>query len=183
MPNAYVEIYTELQDDICLKWVDDFVRKLFKFYDNVWGLKQSDIYLENYQELGYTFVHFTTLFSHETENAYQLVHEFISTKCDEFLQNRPNDCHILLTPQSDMDYNLGLGYRGLITEIRQFPMVNSSSIVGYQRLEVIVAHKKTGFSVIANGHRSKIGNTELAREYLFSRIKFYKKLPKDAIWH
>ncbi|WP_040642231.1 peptide chain release factor family protein [Psychrobacter aquaticus] len=187
MPNAYIEIYTENQSETCLKWVGGMVKILMGFYENTRGLEWSGVYSESYQGKGYTFVHLSALLKHSESDAYQLLFDFLQEECQTLIKDRPDDCHILLTPQSPIDYKDGLGLRNsqITQKFIQFPNVGviTSRFAGYRRIEVIMAHRKTGFSVIANDHRSQIANTEIAGQYLYSRIQFYKYLPKDAIWY
>ena len=102
------------------------------------------------------------------------------------MENRPNNCHILLTPQAPTDYKdgLGLGNSQIVKEYVRFPIMGPvTRFVGYLKIQVIMSDRRTGFSVIANGHRSKHANTDLAGQYLYSRICFNKSLPKNAIWY
>ena len=187
MPDAYMEIYTEHQSETCLEWVNSMVKMLMDFHENTRGLKWSGVYSETYQGKGYTFVHLSTLLKHSENDAYKLLFDFIQERCLLLIKDRPDNCHILLTPQSSTDYKdgLGLGNSQTTQKFIQFPNVGvtTSRFAGYRRIEVIMAHRKTGFSVIANDHRSQIANTEIAGQYLYSRIQFYKYLPKEAIWH
>ena len=47
MSNAYIEIYTEHQDETCLKWVNSMVKILMEFYESTKELKWSGVYSES----------------------------------------------------------------------------------------------------------------------------------------